>query len=261
MSRSSATSDACQQRDLAQDEDGPLPRRQVPEAPPRERDERTHARALPPRGFPSAPARTSSAGPCRKGMPLMRTRLAGGDEVDGLGSTLTPPSARPEEDVCGDPVEPRAERRASLEALEAAPSADEGLLHGVLRLARPEHPPAVRSQLGTVFGPGARRGRWIRDSFACASPVRARPDAEKKKRGGGGDCVSPSWKGPVFFEQSSASCPESASRSSRFASEVAPTSPLMLVQRPTVGRRATRRKRASGSARESGGPCRAARGS
>src|SRR5581483_4358644 len=56
-----------------------------------------------------------------------------------------------ETDVRGDAVQPRAERRAPLEALVAAPGADERLLHRILGLeGRAEHPVAVAGQLGAM---------------------------------------------------------------------------------------------------------------
>ena len=57
-----------------------------------------------------------------------------------------------EADVGRDPVEPRLERRPALEALVAAPRADERLLHGVLGLERrAEHPVGVRGQRRPVL--------------------------------------------------------------------------------------------------------------
>ena len=51
-----------------------------------------------------------------------------------------------------DAVEPRAQRRAALEAVEAAPRADDRLLDGVLGLERrSEHPVAVAGQLDAVL--------------------------------------------------------------------------------------------------------------
>src|SRR5262249_17330122 len=51
-----------------------------------------------------------------------------------------------------DPIKPRPKRRAAFEAVEAAPRADERLLHRVLCLERRgEHPVAVRLQLGAVL--------------------------------------------------------------------------------------------------------------
>ena len=55
-------------------------------------------------------------------------------------------------DVRRDAVEPRAQRRAPLEVVEAAPRAHERLLHRVLGLERrAEHAVAVRGQLGAVL--------------------------------------------------------------------------------------------------------------
>ena len=56
-----------------------------------------------------------------------------------------------EADVGRDPVEPAAEGRAALEAVEAAPRAQERVLHRVLGLERrAEHPVAVRGELPAV---------------------------------------------------------------------------------------------------------------
>jgi hypothetical protein len=53
--------------------------------------------------------------------------------------------------VGGDPIEPRAKRRATLEALALAPGAQEGLLHQVLRiLERAEHAVAMHLQFAPV---------------------------------------------------------------------------------------------------------------
>jgi hypothetical protein len=52
--------------------------------------------------------------------------------------------------VRGDPVQPRAQRRAPLEVLEATPRRDERLLHEILRvLHRADDPVAVQLQLAT----------------------------------------------------------------------------------------------------------------
>jgi hypothetical protein len=57
-----------------------------------------------------------------------------------------------EADVRRDPVQPRAQAGAALEAGEAAPGADERVLHRVLGLERgAEHPVAVRGELSAVL--------------------------------------------------------------------------------------------------------------
>src|SRR5206468_922849 len=57
-----------------------------------------------------------------------------------------------EADVRGDPVEPGAEGRAALEAVQAPPGAQQRLLHGVLGLKRgAEHPVAVGGELRAVL--------------------------------------------------------------------------------------------------------------
>src|SRR5207302_8377834 len=59
---------------------------------------------------------------------------------------------RVEADVGRDPVEPGADRGPTLEALAAAPGADEGVLDRVLGVeGRTEHAVAVGSQLGPVL--------------------------------------------------------------------------------------------------------------
>jgi len=88
--------------------------------------------------------------------------LGKGVEVRGLGRTGAAEVHRAraaraavehvEADVRGDPVEPRAQRRAALEAVKAPPGADHRLLNGVLGLERRgEHPVAVPGQLGSVL--------------------------------------------------------------------------------------------------------------
>jgi hypothetical protein len=73
-----------------------------------------------------------------------------------------------EADIRGDPVEPRPQGRAALEALKAPPGADHRLLHCVLGLERRgEHPIAVSGQLDSVLfqlllGAVCReRERWL----------------------------------------------------------------------------------------------------
>src|SRR5581483_12323864 len=78
-------------------------------------------------------------------------RLPRRPQVHRAGSPL---AAREhvEADVRRDPVEPRAEARAPLEAAVALPGADEGVLDRVLGLERrAEHAVAVARQLGPVM--------------------------------------------------------------------------------------------------------------
>jgi hypothetical protein len=64
---------------------------------------------------------------------------------------LRPPRDEVERRVRRDPVQPRAQRAAALEAAEPAPRAQERLLQGILRVMdRSEHPVAVGVQLGPV---------------------------------------------------------------------------------------------------------------
>src|SRR5262249_16777390 len=44
--------------------------------------------------------------------------------------------------VVGNPVEPRTERRPTFEMIEGKPSSEQGLLHGVVRVGRSDHPTA-----------------------------------------------------------------------------------------------------------------------
>ena len=63
-------------------------------------------------------------------------------------------------DVGGDAVEPRAQRGTALEAVDAAPRAQERVLHGVLGLeGRAQHPVAVRGQLAAMLLELTERGR------------------------------------------------------------------------------------------------------
>ena len=79
---------------------------------------------------------------------LVGDRVIGGKR--GRPSPALPPVEHVEADVRLDTAYPRAKRRTPLEALPAAPGADEGLLDGVLSLARSEHPPAEPGQLEPV---------------------------------------------------------------------------------------------------------------
>ena len=81
---------------------------------------------------------------------VLDDRRAGGPEIH----RPRPPLAAVEHveaDVRRDAVEPGAQRRAALEAVVRAPRANEGLLHGVLGVDRPEHPVAVRRQFDAVL--------------------------------------------------------------------------------------------------------------
>jgi hypothetical protein len=78
-------------------------------------------------------------------------RLVGAVVGTGQARGQHPPPARLQRvqaDVGGDPVEPRPDRRAALEAGVGAPRPQVGLLHRVLGVVRgAEHPVAVRHQL------------------------------------------------------------------------------------------------------------------
>ena len=83
-------------------------------------------------------------------------------QVPSIGSRAGPEIHRPraalaavehvEADVRRDPVQPRAQGRAALEAVERAPGADQRLLHRVLGLERrAEHAVAVGGQLAAML--------------------------------------------------------------------------------------------------------------
>ena len=88
-----------------------------------------------------------------------------------------------EADVRRDAVEPRAQRRAALEAVDAPPRAQEGLLDGVLRLERRAR--ACGSSRRSARGGTARTARRA----AARSSTRSRDHARRptvSDRGGGG---------------------------------------------------------------------------
>ena len=97
------------------------------------------------------------------------------------------PREHVEADVRRDPVEPRAERRAALEPVEALPGAEERLLHRVLGLEdRAEHPVAVARQLAAMLARARSRARSGRGSWHPRPPSapivgerRARPGCGK----------------------------------------------------------------------------------
>ena len=95
------------------------------------------------------------------------------------------PLEQVEADVRRDPVQPRAHRGATLEAVAAAPRAKQGLLHGVLGLERRgEHPVAVGGQLAPVGlqllerrrDGGGLHGGHVR----CSTVVSRRPPPQTK---------------------------------------------------------------------------------
>ena len=86
-----------------------------------------------------------------KGIEVRRFGRSGGTEIH-----WTRPARAPvehiEADVRRDPVEPRAQRRAALEAIDASPCSQQRLLDRVLRIERrAEHPVAVANQLRAVL--------------------------------------------------------------------------------------------------------------
>ena len=99
---------------------------------------------------------------------LARCGRAGRAEVHGPGAPRCGPE-HVQADVRGDPVEPGAQRRAALEAVDAAPGADQRLLYRVLGLERrAEHAVAVGGQLAAILlellfdvGGGVHRDRLL----------------------------------------------------------------------------------------------------
>ena len=90
-------------------------------------------------------------GDLRQRAQVLEDRLARRPEVHRARAALLA-AEHVEADVRGDAVEPRAQRRSALEALEAAPGADERLLDRVLGLERRgEHAVAVGLELGAVL--------------------------------------------------------------------------------------------------------------
>ena len=92
-------------------------------------------------------------------------RFLRGAEVHRQCAALTP-LQRVDAHVRGDAVQPRTQRGTALEALEATPGTEQGLLHRVLCLERrAEHAVAVAGQLTPVLlqlildraGPNGRR--------------------------------------------------------------------------------------------------------
>jgi hypothetical protein len=102
-------------------------------------------------------------------------RFARRPEIHGHGPTCTP-LEMVEADVGGDPVQPRADRGATLKVLVGAPRAQQRLLDGVVRLERrSEHPVAVTGErcavsLQLIVDPvaGDRVARFLH----CIHPIR-----------------------------------------------------------------------------------------
>ena len=104
-------------------------------------------------GIAAGRARRGRRGPARSRCSRAAVRGAcvsaveAGPEVHRAGPALWR-AEHVEADVGRDPVQPRAERRATLEPVEVPPRADHRLLDGVLGLeGRPEHPVAVAGEL------------------------------------------------------------------------------------------------------------------
>ena len=175
---------------LAQDQDRPLPRRQVLERG----DERESDRLAGDGDVGRIAAGRDGAvvryglDPGRLGQRRRRaaaSAVSGRVEVDRPGPSLAR-ALHVEADVRRDLVQPRAEGRPALERVVAAPRPDERLLDRVLRLERrAQDPVAVAGQLDPVrlearasrsaVGLAARAGRdgrwWLRSS---THPTRSR---------------------------------------------------------------------------------------
>ena len=152
---------------LAQDQGGPLARRQV-----LERGHERQAHRLVGDGSLGRVGLDGGVGGDRLDPGDLGKRV----EVRGLGRAGAAEVHRAcaagaavehvEAHVRGDPVEPRAQRGAALEAVKAPPGADHRLLHGVLGLKRRgEHPVAVPGQLGSMLfelllGAVRRERKW-----------------------------------------------------------------------------------------------------
>ena len=106
-------------------------------------------------GSPSRSITRSSAIGCTKvfsvcGASTAVATVDDGPEVHRAGPALRRP-VHVDAHVAGDPVQPRAHRRAALEAVDGLPGAHVGLLHGVLGLgAGAEHPVAEAGELPAV---------------------------------------------------------------------------------------------------------------
>ena len=147
---------------LAEDQDGPLPRRKVLQRG----DEREANRLVLDRDVGGIRDRLDP-GHLGRDVQVALDRLSRRAEVHRHGAPL-PAAQHVEADVRGDPVEPRFDRGPALEAVEAAPGPDERLLDSILGFERRgEHPVGVRGQLRAVplelglelAGDGGRRFR------------------------------------------------------------------------------------------------------
>ena len=153
VSRQSATSAAGKAEDVAHDQHGALRRRQLLQR----RDER-QLDALAQLVARRRIGDSGLVGELRVGIRLEEHRLghrraevvhrrSGRTVLDGEQAARSlgrQPVAR----VRGDPVQPRSQRAASLEAVQAAPRAEQRILERIVGvLDRPEHPVAVRVQV------------------------------------------------------------------------------------------------------------------
>ena len=141
---------------LAQDQHGPLARaagaaarRRTPGGSTRARRPRRPGRRPPARRRPSGTGSTQAALGQRRPQRRCRADRAGPRSIGRARRWR--PLEHVEADVRRDPVEPRPQRGAALEPVEAAPGPHERLLHRVLGLERrAEHPVAVAGQLDPV---------------------------------------------------------------------------------------------------------------
>ena len=126
---------------LAEDERGPLARRKVLERG----DEREPDRLVRDRHVGRVRSR-EDPGRLAPRVQVVEDRLLSGAEIHRARTPLAPVQ-RVEADIRRDPVEPRAQGRAALEAVDRPPGADECLLHRVLGLERrAEHAVAVGNE-------------------------------------------------------------------------------------------------------------------
>jgi hypothetical protein len=183
-------------QDLAQDEHRPLARGQVLE-----------------RGHEGEPDGLALGGQLR-GVAVLGQDARVGDRLEprglgarrrerSLGGARGPEVHRPRTPVAtvehvhahvrGDPVQPRPQRRAALEAVVRTPGADHRLLHGVLGLeGGPEHAVAVAGQLAAVLLEAHLHVRRERAVARLCSHVESRHTARSLRPDADNDSSGPS---------------------------------------------------------------------
>ena len=157
VSSSSATSLGLPAQDLAQDQHRPLAGRQVLQRGDEGEPDRLAGDGQVGRVAVARPATRPSGIGCDPGglgqrrPERRRRRLGGRPEVHRAGAAL-PPVQHVEAHVGRDAVQPRADRRPALEAVEAPPRPHQRLLHGVVGLERrAQHPVAVAGQADPIL--------------------------------------------------------------------------------------------------------------